>query len=33
MLRLGESLVLGLETAYGNRIENTYNDAFQVVAK
>ncbi|NLW22074.1 MAG: alanine/ornithine racemase family PLP-dependent enzyme [Tissierellia bacterium] len=33
MLRLGESLVLGLETAYGNRIENTYNDAFQVVAE
>ncbi len=30
MLRLGESLVLGLETAYGNRIENTYDDVFQL---
>lgn len=27
-LRLGESLVLGRETAYGNRIEDTYDDAF-----
>ncbi len=27
-LRLGESLVLGYETAFGERIENTYNDAF-----
>lgn len=33
MLRLGESLVLGLETAYGERIENTYDDAFQLVAE
>ncbi|MBZ2173695.1 alanine/ornithine racemase family PLP-dependent enzyme [Schnuerera sp. xch1] len=30
MLRLGESLVLGFETAYGNRIQNTYDDAFQL---
>lgn len=28
MLRLGEALVLGDETAYGNRIENTYDDVF-----
>jgi len=27
-LRLGESLVCGTETAYGKRIEGTYNDAF-----
>ncbi|MCF6465188.1 ornithine racemase Orr [Clostridium sp. Cult2] len=33
MLRLGESLVLGYETAYGNGIENTYNDAFQLVVE
>ncbi len=33
MLRLGESLVLGLETAYGNRIENTYDDAFQLTVE
>ncbi|HSH35165.1 ornithine racemase Orr [Schnuerera sp.] len=33
MLRLGESLVLGYETAYGNRIDNTYDDAFQLVAE
>lgn len=33
MLRLGESLVLGYETAYGNRIENTCNDAFQLVVE
>src|SRR5690606_14907367 len=26
-LRLGESIVLGRETAFGNRIENTYDDA------
>lgn len=33
MLRLGEALVLGKETAYGNRIENTYDDAFRLVAE
>ncbi|GFN35990.1 ornithine racemase Orr [Tepidimicrobium xylanilyticum] len=33
MLRLGESLVLGLETAYGNRIQDTYDDVFQLVAE
>lgn len=27
-LRLGESIVLGNETAYGNRIEGTFNDCF-----
>lgn len=27
-LRLGESIVLGNETAYGNRINGTYNDCF-----
>lgn len=27
-LRLGESLVLGRETAFGNRIEGTFDDAF-----
>lgn len=32
-LRLGESLVLGVETAYGERIEDTYDDAFQLVAE
>lgn len=32
-LRLGESLVLGGETAYGNRINNTYDDVFQLVAE
>ncbi|NLJ98847.1 MAG: alanine/ornithine racemase family PLP-dependent enzyme [Tissierellia bacterium] len=32
-LRLGESLVLGLETAYGNRIHNTYDDAFKLIAE
>src|SRR5690606_32040853 len=30
-LRLGESIVLGRETAFGNRIENTHDDAFQLV--
>lgn len=29
-LRLGESLVLGGETAYGNRIKDTYDDVFQL---
>lgn len=32
-LRLGESIVLGRETAYGNPIENTYQDAFMLVAE
>ncbi|WIF94390.1 ornithine racemase Orr [Caminicella sporogenes] len=32
-LRLGESIVLGRETAYGNIIENTYQDAFKLVAE
>lgn len=32
-LRLGESIVLGRETAYGNPIEDTYQDAFQLVAE
>jgi predicted amino acid racemase len=29
-IRLGESLVLGRETAFGKKIENTYEDAFQL---
>lgn len=33
LLRLGESIILGGETAFGNRIENTYNDAFQLVVE
>ncbi|WP_432401200.1 ornithine racemase Orr [Wukongibacter sp. M2B1] len=32
-LRLGESIVLGRETAYGNVIEGAYLDAFQLVAE
>lgn len=28
MLRIGEAIALGRETAYGERIENTYEDAF-----
>lgn len=32
-LRLGESILLGRETAYGNPIEGTYQDAFQLVAE
>ena len=32
-LRLGESIVLGRETAFGNRIENTHDDAFQLVVE
>lgn len=32
-LRLGESIVLGRETAYGNRIENTYDDCFKLIAE
>lgn len=32
-LRLGESIALGRETAYGNTIDNTYQDAFNLVAE
>lgn len=32
-LRLGESIVLGNETAYGTRIEDTYNDVFTYYAE
>jgi len=32
-LRLGESLVLGNETAYGNQLEGTRNDAFKLQAE
>ncbi|HZK01117.1 MAG TPA: ornithine racemase Orr [Tissierellaceae bacterium] len=32
-LRLGESLVLGGETGYGAKIEDTYDDAFHLVAE
>ncbi|MCK8059017.1 MULTISPECIES: ornithine racemase Orr [unclassified Fusibacter] len=32
-LRLGEALVLGRETAFGDAIENTHQDAFQLVAE
>lgn len=32
-LRLGESLLLGRESAYGNSIPNTYNDTFKLVAE
>ncbi len=32
-LRLGESIVLGRETAYGNRIKDTYEDCFRLVAE
>lgn len=32
-LRLGESIVLGNETAYGNRIKGTYNDCFTLCAE
>lgn len=32
-LRLGESIVLGLETAYGERIKDTYRDAFTFAAE
>jgi predicted amino acid racemase len=32
-LRLGEAIVLGRETAYGNPIEDTYQDAFQLIAE
>ncbi|MGD9605322.1 MAG: ornithine racemase Orr [Bacilli bacterium] len=32
-LRLGEAIVLGRETAYGNQIPNTYNDTFILKAE
>ncbi|WP_279230311.1 ornithine racemase Orr [Thermohalobacter berrensis] len=32
-LRLGESIILGRETAYGNKIENTYDDGFRLVVE
>lgn len=32
-LRLGESIVLGRETAYGNKIEDTYEDCFRLVVE
>ncbi len=32
-LRLGESIVLGRETAYGNIIQDTYEDCFRLVAE
>jgi predicted amino acid racemase len=32
-LRLGESIVLGFETAFGKRIEGTYRDAFTFAAE
>lgn len=32
-LRLGESILLGRETAFGERIEGTYDDCFKLVAE
>lgn len=32
-LRLGEAILLGGETSYGGKIENAYNDTFQLVAE
>ena len=32
-LRIGESIVLGRETAYGKRIEGTYQDAFKLICQ
>jgi ornithine racemase len=32
-IRLGEAIVLGVETAYGERIEGTYSDAFTLAAE
>lgn len=32
-LRLGESLILGRETAYGNRIKGTHSDVFQLITE
>lgn len=32
-MRLGEAIVLGYETAYGERIEGTYGDAFTLAAE
>jgi len=33
MLRLGEVLVLGRETAYGDKVKDTHDDCFQLVAE
>jgi predicted amino acid racemase len=32
-LRLGESIVLGRETAFGRQLEGTYNDCFRLIAE
>ena len=32
-LRLGESIVLGRETAYGRQLKGTYNDCFRLIAE
>ena len=32
-LRLGESIVLGRETAYGRQLRGTYNDCFRLIAE
>ncbi len=32
-LRLGESIVLGRETAYGRQLKGTYNDCFKLIAE
>ena len=32
-LRIGESIVLGRETAYGKKIEGTYQDAFKLICE
>lgn len=32
-IRLGEAIVLGTETAYGEKIENTYSDVFTLAAE
>lgn len=32
-LRLGESIVLGRETAFGDRINNTFDDCFKLIAE
>jgi len=32
-LRLGESLVLGRETAYGNQLEDTFDDCFKLIVE
>ncbi len=32
-LRMGESIVLGRETAFGNKIEDTFDDCFKLIAE